>query len=373
MINLNIGKSRNLKSGVTMEANAHGVLNRPRRRPMTPNRVSNRGPARWAIVLAGGDVKRMRPLINHWLSEDRPKQYCAFVGSRSMLQHTIDRARSVVSGKHIVTIIGQGHRAFLRESGDEHVPGVVLEQPGNLGTAPGIFLPTAYVLAENPEATVLFLPSDHFIYPEDRFCEHMTHSMALAEKYPDQIILVGAIPDRTETDYGWIEPGKMRADRSSSLTQEPMSVLRFREKPSSAEADVFLRRGYLWNTMVMAVKAKTLWALGRQCLPEMMSDFALFLMVLRAVREGRLNPAFEAGALAKLYNNVAPADFSKDILEHVYERSLILPLDGVSWCDWGRPQRVTETLASLGRRPLFPMHFLESDMEPGALANECRI
>ncbi len=356
-----------------MEANAYSVLNRPRCMPMTRSRASNRGPARWAVVLAGGDGQRMRPLINHWLSEDRPKQYCAFVGSRSMLQHTIDRARSVVSGKRIVTIIGRGHRAFLRESAHERVPGVLLEQPGNLGTAPGIFLPTAYVLADNPEATVIFLPSDHFVHPEDRFCEHMDHALGLAEKYPDRIILVGAIPDRTETDYGWIEPGKMRPDGSGSLTREPMPVLRFREKPGSAEADAFLRQGFLWNTMVMAVKAKTLWALGRRCLPEMMNDFALFLMVLRAVREGRLNPSFEAGALAKLYDNVAPADFSKDILEHVCERSMILPMEGVNWCDWGRPQRVTETLASLGRRPLFPMHFLENNMEPGALANECRI
>lgn len=290
-----------------------------------------------------------------------------------MIQHTIDRARSVVSEKRIVTIIGQGHRMFLAESVDEHVPGVVLEQPRNLGTAPGVFLPAAYVLADDPEATVIFLPSDHFVHPEDRFCEHIIRACELAERYPDQIILIGAIPDRAETDYGWIAPGKKRSDECSSLAQDPLQVVCFQEKPSGEDADVLLRKGYLWNTMVMAAKAKTLWTLGRQCLPEMINEFDMFLMTLRAIHEGRMDPTFEAGALATLYSNVAPADFSRDILEHVSERSLILPMDGVNWSDWGRPQRVTETLASLGRRPLFPLHLLENTTESGAVANECHV
>ncbi|MCX6843861.1 MAG: NTP transferase domain-containing protein, partial [candidate division WOR-3 bacterium] len=69
------------------------------------------GLARWGIVLAGGEGARMRPLIVYWTGGDRPKQYCTFVGSRSMFQHTVDRARSVVSEKHVVTIIGPGHPA----------------------------------------------------------------------------------------------------------------------------------------------------------------------------------------------------------------------------------------------------------------------
>lgn len=356
-----------------MAANVCTNLNRAHRMSMTWSRTADRILTRWAIVLAGGDGKRMRPLISYWLSKDRPKQYCAFVGSRSMFQHTIDRARSVVSEENIVTIIGPGHRKFLTESAPEHVPGFVLEQPSNLGTAPGVFLPTAYVLANNPEATVIFLPSDHFVHPEDRFCEHTIHAFELAEKYPERIILVSAIPDRAETDYGWIAPGKMQIEGRSSLPYGPMQVMCFQEKPSKKEAYALLRQGCLWNTMVMAVKAKTLWEMGHQCLPEMMDKFDTFLMVLRAISQGKLDPTFEASALAILYNDVAPADFSRDILQQVSGRSMILPMDGVNWCDWGRPQRVTETLASLGRRPLFPLHFLESMTELGTLANECRI
>ena len=45
--------------------------------------------------------------------------------------------------------------------------------------------------------------------------------------------------------------------------------------------------------MVITVKAKTLWAMGRRCLPEMMYKFDAFLMVLHAVRQGRLDPGFD--------------------------------------------------------------------------------
>ena len=317
------------------------------------SRSAGHGSARWGIVLAGGEGARMRPLIRSWLGEDRPKQYCAFVGSRSMFQHTIDRARSVVSEEHIVTIIGRGHRSFLTRSANDALPGVVVEQPRNLGTAPGVFLPTAYVLADSPEATVLLLPSDHFVHPEDRFRDHVLHAFELAEKHRDQIILAAAIPDRAEAEYGWIDPARSRGPADGPNSYGPTKVTRFREKPDVHEARALLTKGCLWNTLIVAVAARTLWTLGRECLPQMLSQFDAFRMVLRDVREGRLDPSYEASALAGIYSDLSPADFSADILQRVPERSMVLPMEGVEWCDWGHPQRVTDTLASLGRRPLF--------------------
>ncbi len=326
--------------------------------------------SRWGVVLAGGDGIRMRPMIGYWLGEDRPKQYCAFVGTRSMLEHTIARARSVVLGNQILTVIGRGHGKFLNGFATSGFPGRVLEQPSNLGTAPGVFLPTAYVLADDPEATVILLPSDHFVHPEDRFCDHIIHAFELAEKHHDRIILAGAVPDRAETEYGWIDPGRAWTGGDGKLTPGPMKVMRFREKPGVKEARALLRQGCLWNTMVITVKAKTLWALGRRCLPEMMHKFDAFLTVLHALREGRLDPAFETSALATIYSDLEPADLSRDILQRVPEESLVLRMEGVDWCDWGHPQRVTETLACLGRRPSFSPDCLECPWESATLANE---
>ena len=300
----------------------------------------------------------MRPLIQSWLGANYPKQYCTFVGSRSMFQHTVDRARSLVPQEHVLSIIGHGHRRFLPDSVVDAELGPVLEQPGNLGTAPGVFLPLAYVLADNLDATVILLPSDHFVYPEERFCGVMRDAFTLAETFRDRIVLVGAVPDRAETEYGWIDPGRAWTEGRTATTCRAMEVSRFQEKPDLEEARALLRQGCLWNTMIVAASAKTLWALGRRCLPEMMGNFDAFLTVLRAVRERRLAPCWESKALDTLYSGMAPADFSKDILQQSTAQSMLLQMEGVDWCDWGHPQRVADSLSRLGRRPLFDFRHL---------------
>ena len=353
-----------------MATNVRTGLNWPPFMSSARKHVTNPALMRWGIVLAGGEGVRMRPLIRSWIGRDCPKQYCTFVGSRSMFQHTISRVHSVVPQEHVVTIIGHGHRKFLSESANEQEPGLILEQPINLGTAPGVFLPIAYVLADNPEATVVLLPSDHFVHPEELFCDHIIHTFEVAEKYCDQLILSAAIPNSAETEYGWIAPDSVWTDGSNAPTDGPMKVMRFQEKPDEKEAHTLLREGCLWNTMVITVNAKTLWALGQQCLPEMMYIFDAFLMVLRAIRKGQIDPNYEASALASIYNELSPADFSRDVLQHVSDRSLVLRMDGVDWCDWGHPQRVTETLAGLGLRPFFPSECIGNILETASVAND---
>ena len=49
--------------------------------------------------------------------------------------------------------------------------GTVLFQPANRDTGAGVFLPLTYVRARDPLATVIIYPSDHFVYPEERFLD----------------------------------------------------------------------------------------------------------------------------------------------------------------------------------------------------------
>jgi len=336
-----------------MDTDAYLGQNMSSRAAIAMNRAANHLNARWCIVLAGGEGTRMRPLIHAWFGGERPKQYCTFVGSRSMLQHTLDRAHRIVSEGRVVTVIGRGHSRHFSESTRMQALDLVLEQPDNLGTAPGVFFPTAYVLANNPEAIVAFLPSDHFVHPEHLFCEQITHAYELVEKYKSKILLVGAVPNRAETEYGWIDPVRDNGHGGADKAHKVMNVLRFREKPDVMEAQALFQQDCLWNTMVMVAKAKVLWDLGRQCLPEMMYIFDAFLMVLLAIADGRLAPKFEESALARVYKDLQPADFSRDILQHISERSMVMPMEGVAWCDWGHPKRVATTLSDIGRHPSF--------------------
>src|SRR3989454_11877667 len=83
----------------------------------------------WSIILAGGDGERLRPLIQRWLGCHKPKQYCAFIGTRSMLQHTLDRADRLTAPVRRFMICAWEHRqeALLQLKG--RPPGTVILQP----------------------------------------------------------------------------------------------------------------------------------------------------------------------------------------------------------------------------------------------------
>ena len=46
----------------------------------------------WAVVLAGGKGVRLRGLTRHVYGEDRPKQYAALTGGKSLLRQTASAA-----------------------------------------------------------------------------------------------------------------------------------------------------------------------------------------------------------------------------------------------------------------------------------------
>ena len=53
-------------------------------------------PVRCGIVLAGGEVKRLKRFIYQLRASLVPKQYINFIGTRSMLEQTLDRAEKLI-------------------------------------------------------------------------------------------------------------------------------------------------------------------------------------------------------------------------------------------------------------------------------------
>jgi mannose-1-phosphate guanylyltransferase len=288
----------------------------------------------WVVVLAGGEGARMRPVIERWLGKPRPKQYCAFSGGRTMLEHTMDRALMLAPAERIVTVTGPGHRFHLADH--PALPGLVLEQPENRETAPGLYLPLAHVLRADPDALVLVMPSDHFVRPKERFALEARRALAAARRNPGKVVLLAALPSRAEPDYGWVEPEEPVLGEDAAWT-----VGRFREKPSPETAAILQKQGLLWNTMILAARARTLWNLAARLRPEMMG---LMEGVKASIGTGR-----EAWALQEAYRRLPSVNFSRDVLERDPRSTILVPLTGVAWCDWGRPERVVETLSAMGR------------------------
>jgi mannose-1-phosphate guanylyltransferase len=291
----------------------------------------------WAVVLAGGEGTRLRPLVRHLCGDERPKQFSPLLGARSLLRQTLDRVGLLIPLERTVVVTLQAHARYLeRELGEKPRPHV-LSQPESRGTAAGILLAAQWIEARDPGATLVCFPSDHLVLEEATFMEHAVELASFVRREPRRIVLLGAPPSQPETEYGWIEPG----ERVGWTSQGPVhTIRRFREKPSKEAAEGLLRRGSLWNTFVFAAQAAVLLSAGRECAPALYDRLA----PLRAFAGGE----HERWAVRQAYALAPTVDFSRSILEACPQMLAVSKLPGLTWCDLGSPERVVKMLTRLG-------------------------
>jgi mannose-1-phosphate guanylyltransferase len=300
-------------------------------------RADHDWPALWAIVLAGGDDVRLRALTRRLCGDDRPHQYAALIGSRSMLRHTLDRAALLIPRARTVVVTSRSHAQYIVEefgrAGDEQV----LVQPEDRGTAASLLLPAHWVAWQDPEATVAVFPSGHFILEEAAFMGQVLEVAAFVNRNPRWIVLLGAQPTGPESEYGWIEP----AATVAWTTTGPISRVRcFRERPSIQTARACLHAGWLWNTSIIVAKAATLIEAGRLVVPAVHDRLAR-IGVFAGTPE-------EAWAIHQAFALLPAADFSMAVLEPGVRFLLVSAMPAVGWSDWGSPGRVVESLRKAG-------------------------
>lgn len=295
---------------------------------------------RSAIVLAGGEGTRLRPFIREFLGSDRPKQFCSFWNDETLLEYTLRRVSAIVPPENVSIVIGKGQAKYLKDLDLSAFSGRVLEQRVSRGTGGAVFLALAHAASVNPGATVLIVPTDHFVIPEDRFIRHLERLFTLTERHPHRILLLGAKPDRAETEFGYIQPGRPLRN-SMDFSNAVRDIEEFREKPSAVEAERLVQDGALWSTMVTAAKLGSLWSIGKQALPEPMESFARLYRHLST--HSPLRPR-QCETERQLLQSIPPFDFSRDLISHSIGRSAVLPLEDVYWSDLGREDWLTEAV-----------------------------
>ena len=296
-----------------------------------------------AIVLAGGEGKRLRPFVQRLRGDDLPKQYVKLAGERSLLETTLSRVERLIRPERVFVVSNSHHLKYpeARRQISERPRGTGILQPVNKDTGAGIFVSLMHVLKRYPEAVVAIFPSDHFVEKDELFMDYVYLAHYAVQRHPLRLVLLGAHPTQPDPDYGYILPG----ERLKSLS--PFNIHKvsgFMEKPPVEAARALIRRGTLWNTMVVVARGKILLGLLQK---KFSAAYSAFEQVYRYI-----GSPFERASVLEAYARVEPMNFSKDFLEELCRnqpsRLLALALKGVLWSDLGCESRVRQTQAHIG-------------------------
>jgi mannose-1-phosphate guanylyltransferase len=196
-----------------------------------------------ACVLAGGTGTRLYPATR----ADRPKQFLALGGERSLLARTVDR---LAFADETLVSTGLAYEPGVRDRVDAET----VVEPAPCDTGPAAAYVTHLLNERYDDPTVLVCPSDHVVRDDDAFRETATRAARVAER-TGRLVTLGVVPTRPDPGYGYLEPGTER-DGWAPLD-------RFHEKPSRETAADYLAHGFRWNAGIFAWRASAFLSAAR--------------------------------------------------------------------------------------------------------------
>ncbi len=214
-------------------------------------------------IMAGGGGVRFWPESRR----GRPKQFLSLGGEKSLLRLTTERSLPLFGWERLSVITGADYAEPTRDQLPEMPAANLLLEPAARNTAACLGLAAAIWAKRDPEAVLAIAPADHLISPDAKFQGCLEEAFRLVEAAPETVCLLGIVPTRPATGYGYIEV------ESTSLANEgahaPQRVLRFREKPDVATATEFAVSGrHYWNAGIFVWKAQRYLSLLEQHAPE---------------------------------------------------------------------------------------------------------
>ncbi len=271
----------------------------------------------YPVILCGGAGTRLWPASR----PARPKQFIDLIADLSLFQETVRRVAPLARGGRILVVAGRDHRRYIEaQLADLKAEAELILEPTGRDSAPAMAAAALWIERVDPEATAVFVASDHYVPDADAFRRVMAEAIAAAA--PGRIVTLGITPSAPSSAYGYIQP--------AGLGLSP--VTRFVEKPGPAEAERYLAAGYYWNSGNFVAPVRTLLAELRRYAPEVVQAVAA---ALPDAGTGRVHPLGESfGAATKISIDYAVMEKSDQVS--------VLPA-AFEWSDLGAWDAVAAT------------------------------
>jgi mannose-1-phosphate guanylyltransferase len=205
-----------------------------------------------AMIMAGGGGTRFWPRSR----DRRPKQFLSFAGNRTLLQETVDRIAAQVPPDRTWVLTGEAYVAATAEQLPDLPANQVIGEPARRDTAACVGLGAALIGKADPDATIVVMPADHAIEPEQEFRRAVHAAEQVAADYPDHLLTFGIRPTFPSENYGYIKFGEPVGTRQGVPA---MRVVEFKEKPNRAQAEEFVASGqFYWNSGIFVWKPRAI-------------------------------------------------------------------------------------------------------------------
>jgi mannose-1-phosphate guanylyltransferase len=191
----------------------------------------------YAVLMAGGVGSRFWPVS----TEMFPKQFHDMLGTGdTLLQKTFSRLAKLIPAENILILTNEKYNDLVQEQLPQVNADKILLEPAMRNTAPCIAYAAHKIKQENPNATMVVAPSDHWIEDENAFLTNLKQCFDYSLSN-DVLLTLGIQATFPNTGYGYIEFDKTDYNNIKKVNQ-------FREKPDYETAKSFLEQGnFLWN------------------------------------------------------------------------------------------------------------------------------
>ncbi|MEZ4805227.1 MAG: mannose-1-phosphate guanylyltransferase [Bacteroidia bacterium] len=206
----------------------------------------NKNKNNYVVIMAGGIGSRFWPLSKR----SYPKQFHDILGvGKSLLRLTFDRFAQFIEVENIYVITNASYTLLVQDQLPEMPSDNIIDEPASMNTAPCVAYASFRIFVKNPEANLIFAPSDHLITDEKTFVSSLQKALDYTSK--NKILLtLGIKPNRPDTGYGYIQ------HQEKEIEDGIYMVKTFTEKPTLEIAQTFLDSGdFSWNSGIFIWKA----------------------------------------------------------------------------------------------------------------------